>query len=53
MGVGVERKACGEVTQHAADRLDVYTILQGDGCEGMAEIVESDFRDARPCKDSL
>jgi len=25
--VGVEREAGGEVTQHSADRLDVYSVL--------------------------
>ena len=28
MGVGVQGEACGEVTQHSADRLDVYAVLQ-------------------------
>ena len=28
MGIGVQSEACGEVAQHAADRLDVHTILQ-------------------------
>ena len=41
MCIGVQGEACGEVTQHAADRLDVYSVLQGDGCEGVAEIMES------------
>lgn len=35
MGVGVQGKACGEVTQHAGDGLDVHTILEGDGGEGV------------------
>jgi len=34
MGVGVQGEACGEVTEHAADRLDVHTILQCNGGEG-------------------
>ena len=45
MGVGVQGEASGEVAQHTGDCLDVHTVLQGDGCEGMAEIVESDLRD--------
>ena len=53
MGVGVERKACGEVTQHSADCLDVHAILEGDGCKGVAEVVESDLRDACSYKDSF
>ena len=35
MGVGVQRKTCGEVTQHAGDRLNVHSVLEGDGCEGV------------------
>jgi len=34
MGVGVQGEACGEVTEHAADRLDVHTVLQCNGGEG-------------------
>ena len=46
MGIGIQGEACGEVPQHTGYRLDVYTVLQGDGCEGVAEVVESDLRDA-------
>ena len=53
VGVGVQGEAGGEVTQHAAERLDVHTVLECDGCKGMAEVVESDFRDAGPCQHSL
>ena len=53
MGVGVEREAGGEMAEHTADRLDVHAILEGDGCEGVAEVVESDFRDACPCQYSF
>lgn len=35
MGIGVQGEPGGEVSQHAADRLDVHTVLQGDGGEGM------------------
>ena len=45
MGVGVQGEACGEVTEHAADRLDVHTVLQCNGGEGVAEVVESDLGD--------
>ena len=45
MGIGVQGEACGKVTQHVGHGLDVHTILQGNGCEGVAEIVESDLRD--------
>ena len=48
MGVGVQGETCGEVTQHAGYSLDIHTILQGNGGEGVAEVVESDFGDACP-----
>ena len=53
MGVGVQREACGEVTQHAGYCLDVYTILEGDGGEGMAQVMESDLWDACPFQNTL
>ena len=53
MGVGVQGEAGGEVAKHTADCLDVHAILEGDGCKGVAEVVESDFRDACSRKDSL
>ena len=46
MGVGVQGESSGEMTQHTAYRLDVHTILQGDGCEGVAEVVKSDLWNA-------
>ena len=53
MGIGVQGEASGEVTQHAGYRLDIHAVLQRDGCEGVAEIVESDLRDAGPFQHSL
>ena len=53
VGIGVEREACGEVTQHAADCLDVHAILERDGCKGVAQVVESNLRDTCSRKDSL
>jgi len=35
MGIGVQGEASGEVTQHAGHRLDVHTVLQGNGGEGV------------------
>ena len=46
MGVGVQGEACGEVAQHAGDGFDIHTVLEGDGGEGVAEVVEPDLRDA-------
>ena len=53
MGVGVQSEAGGEVTQHSGHGLDVYTILQCDGCEGVSEVVEPDLGDACSCQYSL
>ena len=39
MGIGVQGEPCGEVPQHAGHRLDVYSVLEGDGSEGMAEVM--------------
>ena len=46
MGVGVQSEACGEMTEHTADRLDIHAVLEGDGGEGVTEVVESDLWDA-------
>ena len=53
MSISVQGEACGEVTQHAGHRLDVHTILEGNGSEGVAEVMESDLRDARSFEDTL
>ena len=46
VGVGVQGEACGEVTQHTGHRLDVYSVLEGDGGEGVTEVMGFDFRNA-------
>ncbi len=53
MGVGVQGEAGGEVAQDAGDCLDVHAVLQGDGCEGVAEVVESHLGDACSGEDTL
>ena len=35
MGIGIQSEPGREVTQHAADRLDVHSVLEGDGGEGV------------------
>ena len=50
MGIGVQGEACGEVTQHTTDSLDVNSVLERDGCEGVAKIMESDLVDTCPFK---
>ena len=42
VGVGAEGEACVVMTQHTGDRLDVHAILQGEGGEGMTQVVEAD-----------
>ena len=32
MGIGVQREAGGEVSQHTGDRFDVHTVLQSQSC---------------------
>ena len=53
MGIGVEGEPRGEVTQHAADGLDIHAVLESDGRKGVAEVVESDFRDTSPFQHPL
>ena len=36
MSVGVEGESVGEVAQHPRHRLDVYSVLQRQCCEGVA-----------------
>ena len=53
MGVDIQGEPGREVPQHSADGFDVHTVLQGDGCEGVAEVVESDLRNACPFQHPL
>ena len=53
MCIGVQGEACGEVPKHTRHSLDVYSVLEGDGCKGVAEVMESDLRDASPLQHSL
>ena len=53
VGVGVQGEAGGEVTQHAGHRFYIHTVLQGDGGEGVAEIVEPDLWDPGSGQHSL
>ena len=41
MGVSVQRKARGVVTEHTADRYHVHAVLQGHGRKGVAQVVEA------------
>ena len=42
VGVGVQREARGVVPEHTADGLDVPAVLQGQGREGVAQVVKAD-----------
>ena len=53
MSVSIQGEACGEVAENAADGLDVDAVLEGEGCKGVAEVVESDLWDACPCQNTL
>ena len=47
MGIGIQGEACGEVAEHSRDGFDVHAVLESDGCKDVAEVMESDIRDAR------
>ena len=53
MGVGAKGEAGGEVAQHTGQGLDIHAVLQGDGGEGVAEVVESNLWDACPRQHSF
>ena len=53
MGIGVQGESCGEVTEHSTDGLDVHSVLEGDGGEGVAKVMESDLRDASSLQNPL
>ena len=41
VGVGVQRKARGVVTEHTADRFHVHAVLERHGCEGVAQVMKA------------
>ena len=41
------------MTEHTAHDLDVHAILKGEGGESVAEVMESDLRDACPLQHTL
>ena len=53
MGVSVQRKARGVVTEHTADRFHVHAVLQGHGCEGVAQIMKAYPWQSRPFQHPL
>ena len=53
MGIGIQREACREVTKHTRYGFYVNSILQGNGCKGVAEVVEPDLWDTGSCQYSF
>lgn len=53
VGIGAQGEACVEVSQHAADRSNVHTILQRHRCEGVPQIVQPDMFDPGAFQDFL
>ena len=53
MSVGIQREACRKMPQHARYGFDVHTVLQGQRCEGVTEIVESDAGQPSPFQHPL
>ena len=53
MGIGVEGEACGEVTEHSADRFIVCAIQECNGCKGVTETVELYFGIPKPATRGL
>ena len=53
MRVGVQREACGVVSEHTADRFHVHAVLQRHGREGVSEVVKPYPRQSRPFQHSL
>lgn len=41
MSVGVQRKPCRKMPQHARHGLDVHAVLQGQRCEGVAQVMKA------------
>ena len=53
VGVGAEGESGIVVPQHAGYGLHVYTVLQGRGSEGVAEIMEANMRESGVLQDLL
>ena len=43
MGVGGEGETCAAEAQHTGHRFYIYAVLQGEGCEGVPQVVEADM----------
>ena len=41
MRISVQREACRKMPQHARYGFDVHTVLQGQRCEGVAQVMKA------------
>ena len=48
MGVGVQGNPGAVVAQHAGDGFHIHSVLQGQSCECVPQIMEPDSRQSRP-----
>ena len=53
VGVGTQGEARIVVPQHTGDRFNIHSVLQGQGGEGMPEIVEADVLQSGVLEDLL
>ena len=53
MSVGVQREACRKMPQHARYGFDVHTVLQGQRCEGVTQVMETHLRQPCPLQDAV
>ena len=53
MRISVQREACRKMPQHTRHGLDVHTVLQGQRCEGVAQVMKSDTGQPRPFQHPL
>ena len=53
MGIGVQSKSGGEVTQHTGYCLDVHAVLECNSGECVPEVVKSDLGQSRPFQNPL
>ena len=53
MGVDVQRGGRGDMADDGGKGLGVHSVFQSSGCEGMPEVMESNFFASRPLQHSL
>ena len=53
VGVGVQREACGVVTEHGGHRFYVHAVLERHRRESVAQVVKADAGQPRPFQHPL